>query len=273
MIRMKETIERGMTNITFLLTTKCTLKCDLCATYTPQQKNPQHFAYETLSQSFARLMHVVDRPVGILTLSGGEPLLHPDLSKLIHFIRQYEDRMEMVEIITNGTIVPSAALLESLKGFEKANILVDDYGPKCSVNVEKVCAVFEEYGIAYRRRKYNEDEAWFGGWIDVSDFSEKHRTQEETNQLFSKCAFMNVYCNSWFVINGVAHVCYVNKQLLPFVPDRAEESVNLLDESLSDKEILERLYNMRKLKSLLACKNCNGYLVESPHKKPAIQLL
>lgn len=272
MIRMSETIERDMMNLTVLLTTKCTLKCDLCATYTPQQKSPKHFSYEVLSKSIVRFMQSLDKHIGIVTLSGGEPLLHPQLPELVNLIRQYKGRMEMFEIITNGTVVPSPALLDALKSFDKANMLVDDYGPKLSVNIEKVCASFKQNGIAYRHRNYNEDEAWFGGWIDVSDFSEKHRTEAETDEIFGRCAFMNVYRNSWFLVDGAAHICYVNRKLLPFVPDQADESVNLLDETLSNEDILARLYGLRKRKSLLACKDCNGYLVESEHKKPAIQL-
>jgi organic radical activating enzyme len=272
MIRMNETIERGMVNLTLLITTKCTLNCDLCATYTPQQERPQHFTYETLSCSIAQFMESMDRPIGIVTISGGEPLMHPQLPELVDFVGRYEARLEMLEIITNGTIVPSNVLLQALKKFPKANLLVDDYGPKLSVNIDKVCSAFEKNGIAYRHRNYNEDEAWFGGWIDVSDFSEKQRSKEETRNIFSKCAFMNEYRNSWFVIDGVAHICYVNRKLLPFVSNKSDEYVNLLDKTLSNGEIQNQLFRLRERDHLLACMNCNGYLTESEHKKPAVQL-
>ena len=41
-----------------------------------------------------------------MTISGGEPLLHPDLGKLVEYLCTYGDRIGLLEFITNGTMIP-----------------------------------------------------------------------------------------------------------------------------------------------------------------------
>lgn len=269
-IRLSET--KNMTNLTVLLTSKCTLKCKLCATYASFQKNPIDYSYEILTKSVKKFFHCMKGQIGILTISGGEPLLYPQFVEFVEYIREFSNSIKMIEIITNGTICPSQKVLDTLKTFENLNVLVDNYGIKLSPNVPKITQAFDKYDIPYRLRTYTAENSWCGGWIDVSDFSDKNRSNEEISDVFSRCAFNNVYSNIYFLINGVAHMCYVTKSLLPFINETPEESINLLDDSLPDEEIMDRLIHLRKQKFLHACKNCNGYLVESEHKVPAEQM-
>jgi len=271
MIRLSETSD--MFNLSVLLTSKCTLKCKLCATYTPQQKLQRHYSYETLTKSVSRFMDSVDKKIGIITLSGGEPLMHPQLPELVDFFSTYIDRIEMFEIITNGTIVPDKKLLESLKFSPKVNIMIDDYGSKLSPNVSKIVEAFNSMGINYRVRKYYGEDAYFGGWADLSDISDKNRTETENEAIYNHCIYFSGACkNIIFIINGTAHMCYVNKQLFKKIPDNPGEYVDLLDDSLQAAAINKKLLNLRNRKSLSVCSLCNGFLEDGKRYAPAEQL-
>lgn len=156
------------TNLTILLTSRCTLKCKLCATYAPQNKKPCHYDSKIIMASVDKYFASMG-DVCLFTLSGGEPLLHPDLVRMVQHFKQYASRMEKFEIITNGTIVPSEALLLALKEIPNVDVMIDDYGKNISKKVDDVVMAFEKYGIRYRRRKYYGEDAHAGGWLDISD--------------------------------------------------------------------------------------------------------
>jgi MoaA/NifB/PqqE/SkfB family radical SAM enzyme len=199
----------------------------------------------------------------MFTISGGEPLLHPQLSELVDFFSTYIDRIELFEIFTNGTIVPTDRLLESLKFSSKVDVLVDNYGPELSRKVPEIANAFSASGIKHRIRKYYGDDTHLGGWIDVSDFTEKHRTEKENENIFKRCSFSTTWKNLIILIDGTVHMCYVNSRLLDFVPDKPDEYINLLDDSLSDSEIKEKIFNLRNRKFLTYCSHCNGFCEDS----------
>ena len=210
--------------------------------------------------------------MGIVTVSGGEPFLHPQLPEIMEFIIQYADRVRMIEIITNAAIVPNDRLLKVLSSCEKINLLVDNYGEKLSVNLRKLTEKLDSYGIAYRVRNYTKEDTWRGGWLDVSDFTEKNRQDVEIEALFRRCDYNNVCSNIDFLINGRVHMCYVIHEALPEVEELPDESVDLLDDKLEHAEIWEQIIGLRNRKYILACKNCNGYLTEDgKRQKPAEQ--
>jgi MoaA/NifB/PqqE/SkfB family radical SAM enzyme len=250
--------KENLLNLTVLVTSKCSLKCKLCATYAPYCSRPENYSYENITNSVARFFETVDR-IGLFTISGGEPLLHPQLPELVDSFSAYIDRIELFEIFTNGTIVPSDALLQSLKFSSKINVLVDNYGPELSSKIAQIRDAFSTSGIKHRIRKYYGDDAHLGGWVDVSDFTEKHRTDKENETVFKRCSFSTTWKNLIILINGTIHMCYVNNRILDFVPDRPDEYINLLDNSLSNSEIKSKMLNLRNRKFLNYCSHCNGF--------------
>ena len=59
---------------------------------------------------------------------------------------------------------------------------------------------FEKYGIRYRRRKYYGEDAHAGGWLDISDFSDKGRTEEENTELFHKCMYTTTFSRHFLLL-------------------------------------------------------------------------
>jgi hypothetical protein len=219
-----------------------------------------------------RFFMAFDR-VGRFSMAGGEPLLHPQLAELVNFFTKYYDRMNMFEIITNGTVVPNKQLLEALSGSNKVDIMVDDYGCYLSTKVPQIVDALKSAGIKHRVRIYHGENAHLGGWLDVSDVSYKGRPESDIKKIYQKCQYTSgANKNMIYHINNKIYMCCVNNKFLDFIPDISGEFVDLMDNSLTAQEIKKQISGLRDREYLTACKYCNGNLVDAKRYAPAEQL-
>lgn len=263
-------------NLTVLLTTHCTLKCKLCATYASTHPHPSHFSQEKMIQAIDRFFDCLgdgeNECVNLLTLSGGEPLLHPQLLEILRGCAKHIPEIRKFEIITNGTVVPKDAILSQLSSMDKVDIMIDNYGNTLSPRVDELIAAFNKYGITYRIRDYHSENPHLGGWLDISDFTDKHRTPEENAALFKACQYSTTFSHHFFIIDGQAFMCYVNHKLLPALHETDDEHVDMLDNTLSNIDIKTKLLGLRKKPYQTLCARCNGFCVDGQRYAPAEQL-
>ena len=86
------------------ITENCNFRCSYCIT----KSSGYDKAFCTLEQAEAAVRHIVsaNRSSYVVTLIGGEPTTHPLLAEIITLLcEQIGDRLEILEIITNGTFV------------------------------------------------------------------------------------------------------------------------------------------------------------------------
>ncbi len=102
-------------------TRRCNLSCGYCNEYDNFSKP---VPVETM---FRRLDHLARLGTSIITISGGEPLLHPQLEDIIRHIRK---RRMIAGMITNGYLLTQKRI-ESLNdsGLEHLQISVDNVMP------------------------------------------------------------------------------------------------------------------------------------------------
>lgn len=121
--------------LSIVITERCTLKCKLCAEYSPFYRPQPHHSKEEVFRFLDEIFSVVDS-VGDLSFSGGEPLLHRDLWEMIEYAGRYIDRIGRLLILTNGTLLPDREKLLSLRKNEavwnKLRFHISDYGPELS---------------------------------------------------------------------------------------------------------------------------------------------
>lgn len=102
-----------------------TRRCNLACTYCNE------FDHVSDPVPFAELQRRIDRlavlGTGIITLSGGEPLLHPELERIIRHIRA---RGSIATLITNGYLL-TPALIRRLNaaGLDSLQISIDNVNP------------------------------------------------------------------------------------------------------------------------------------------------
>ena len=100
---------------------RCNLSCAYCNEY------DGHSAPVPLPDLLRRIDRLSELGTGIITLSGGEPLLHPELDAVIRRIR---DRGAIATLITNGYLL-SRERIERLNraGLDHLQISIDNLKP------------------------------------------------------------------------------------------------------------------------------------------------
>ena len=102
-------------------TRRCNLSCTYCNEF---DRTSEPVPFEDLRQ---RIDKLADLGTSIVTLSGGEPLLHPDVADIVRHIR---GRGAIATIITNGYLL-SPALIDRLNeaGLDSMQISIDNVVP------------------------------------------------------------------------------------------------------------------------------------------------
>ena len=84
------------------ITDLCNLNCAGCLSFSSLAKSPNHVKIEELVKSVKHLEEIGCSPCAY-TLSGGEPLLHPDLKELISSLKEVTNKP--INILTNGILI------------------------------------------------------------------------------------------------------------------------------------------------------------------------
>jgi sulfatase maturation enzyme AslB (radical SAM superfamily) len=256
-------------------TFQCNLKCKHCAAYAPYYAAPKVFTLDYLKKSIDKFFEL-DLSVKKFTLSGGEPLLFPELDKLLDYVGTlYGDRIEILEVITNGTIPMSDGLFAALKKHSPlTEVMIDDYIAS-SVTADTAKRL-EENGIRFRIRDYKND-LYKGGWVDMSDFSLKN-SPEEATALFNKCTYgPNGETGQCYtsITNGKIYHCHFSRRAdeVGAVLLKENEYLDLFDETETPKEKTHKLFILFNEKAPSACKHCLGlYSGREAREYPAQQL-
>src|SRR6185369_3140577 len=100
---------------------RCNLSCTYCNEYDDFSKP---VPTETLQQ---RIDHLADLGTAVITMSGGEPLLHPDLDQILAHVRK---RKMIAGMITNGYLL-TADRIQKLNraGLDHLQISIDNVMP------------------------------------------------------------------------------------------------------------------------------------------------
>lgn len=258
------------------ITISCNLKCALCAAYTPYMQDiPSHLPLVRLKASLIRYFDLVDY-VSKFTVLGGEPLLHPDLPEFIELFQQYAEHVGIVEIVTNGSILPSKQLISAAKKLgSKIYFLVDNYGKALSNNLLKIDCLLTEAGITHVIRENNEDYAHCNGWIDYGNLLEKKLfSKEDCEKLYAKCAQPQKMHFCFTIRDGIMYPCASYEICRGFggIVGNYSEYIDLFDDLLTTAEQRQKIKSIYERKSLSACAYCNGMCEDSQRYTPAVQL-
>jgi MoaA/NifB/PqqE/SkfB family radical SAM enzyme len=100
---------------------RCNLSCAYCNEYDDVSKPVP------LDEMFRRIDHLARLGTSIITISGGEPLLHPDLDQIIGRIRHHG---RMAGMITNGyLLMPERIQRLNKAGLDHLQISIDNVQP------------------------------------------------------------------------------------------------------------------------------------------------
>lgn len=169
-------------SVSMLPSSICNLNCRDCLNFTPYIKNHKKYTLEELKNDVDLFFGAVDE-VYRFQITGGEPLLYPHLQELLEYIDSiYRNKILELEMVTNGTILPSPEFCEFLS---KKNIKVylDDYRmslPNSTERYNQVLQMFEQHNVRFINNHVDK-------WFQMYNGTDYHRTDEQNAQRFDDC--------------------------------------------------------------------------------------
>ena len=225
----------------------CNYKCKDCANFVPfAKKENLRYEIDDIKKDLDIIMpyfSVIDK----LHIQGGEPFVYSDLPALIEYISGgYSDKIKNIQIATNGSIVPSKAVLEALsKG--KCTVRISNYkkGEAEKVLIKKL----EEYGIKYEKYDFVGKK---GEWKDSGGLNYVSPIDEDVYLKVLECGWSTCYTME----NGIIGRCArsIPARSLQDIVIKKEDYINVR-ESIDIVEISKYFMFLRPMES---CKHCKG---------------
>lgn len=251
-----------------LVTTICNLNCEHCLNFTPYNKHPRHFTIDEIKESLDIYFTHIDR-VGLFQLSGGEPLLYPHLTEILKYIvDKYEDKIGILNLVTNGTVVPDDSFLE----FCVANnifIYLDDYTaqvPQIKNKFSQTERMFEEIGVEYCKLQVPEFFISF-----PPKRANLHLNDAQLKQKFKKCYIGVQNVRDGKLCSCTYHAFAVNAGLIPDAPENWFDMKTMTNSILDKKKLVEFRLRFNKKGYVDWCRYCNGHISINPMRAPAAQ--
>lgn len=238
-------IGNELKTLTIVVTERCNLRCKECMSFIPYYKDPKDCDWDVMNQAIDRLLHL--ERFSLIEVEGGEAFLHRGLPDLLNKLCA-SAHVEQIYPITNGTILPSPELLNSLKS-RKIIVRISDYG-KYSPKLNALTALFEQENVQYAIMRQR--------WLKCAEIRNNRKSPVELHELFSNC------CKSVghpFLFHGRLYKCQfaTHAERLGAIPRFEEDSVDLTDLNCSPGELKQKLdafYTNRAY--IQACQYCNG---------------
>lgn len=141
-----------MFSITLIINQRCSLGCKCCTSYMNEYP-----LKERVDMPTKRILKDIDQffdamdSIGTVTVMGGEPFMHPDLSKIIQKLLTKEN-FGLVSIATSGTYPIKPEQLEGLKN-DRVNVSFSNYEHAIKENQKKMMykniEMIKNAGISY----------------------------------------------------------------------------------------------------------------------------
>lgn len=227
-----------MPYLELVVTEKCSLRCKDCANLMQHYCAPMHYPLEQL-QADIELLAQRASAVWTLQVLGGEPLMLPQLDKLLQMLCT-QRFIKRIQVVTNGTIAPWGNQLAALK-HRKITVLISNYGEH-SRKMETLRALLPKERIRFKTLDYS-------AWMDYGDLSPRHLTREQRARSFAQCA--SAECKT--LLKGRVYACPRSAHMANLqMTDAAADCLDLADAA----NFRERALAFYNLESVAACEHC-----------------
>lgn len=248
--------------LVFIITDKCSLKCINCDGYVAYHNDPRSDSAEDIQYSYERIMAVCKR-INAVDIMGGEPLVHPDIAKIVRGFVE-DERCGKVTVISNGTIIPSRELLEVLMN-PKCVFRISDYG-KISTKKDELIKLLKTRNIRYEVTNYQY-------WDRIPLIQLTNESEEKLDKKFATCT-----TNVCYVKHGQMFCCTfaagLSSLLSEEIPNFNQNYIELINDTKKNveentKKFIQRIRNRKHID---ACKYCPGsHCLQFESKQPVAE--
>lgn len=179
------------------ITERCNLSCDNCSVMSSQYNPPQQYEKTLFLKDLNVVLDAVEG-IRLLSFFGGEPLLSMDFIEMCE-AASYQDKIVEINVITNGSIVPSD---EELLRFKKCvtRFVISNY-EVCARETEQLIRKLEYFHIAYCLIDACEE------WYVHDEPKNTNMTQLERYQTYEQCTWGEGNCIT--LKNGKLFKCVI----------------------------------------------------------------
>jgi wyosine [tRNA(Phe)-imidazoG37] synthetase (radical SAM superfamily) len=174
------------------ITEQCSLKCKHCANFIPLYEKPQQFIVSDILKDINRIASLADAITQFRVL-GGEPFLHEGLPEILRELSKHKN-VKSIQIVTNGTLIPSIEILEALSQDKRCSVDISNYG-----NISRKKSELQNILNAHEILNYSTDNYT---WLNIGDGRHHNYTKNELQQYYNECD--NICKN---ILNGKFYIC------------------------------------------------------------------
>lgn len=239
-----------LTKVDFDITTRCTLKCKYCSNLMPLFGKNQHtnMTFEDFKADIDSMLSVIDE-INLIQIIGGEPLLNLDLYKMVDYAASQE-KIKMIKIITNATILPNVNLLNITSNHNnKVHFYISNYSKNDKISHllknKELQELLKENDIKYQTMQ---DLQWDREY-PLRDYG---YSEVELKQMFLSCVMAT--CLS--IINHKLHICAKGASGLELGLFKANDCVNILNNPKLKDDLIE-FYSKDYFEVCKYCKRTN----------------
>ena len=232
-----------------VITERCTLRCRDCSNLMQHYRKPEDPGVDEVIYSLKRLLSSMR--IEQLKILGGEPLIcQGALTKLLEFLgKDAGGRIGHIDIITNGTLLPSEECLKAMRSNPKVRIFFSNYG-SLSSKQEEFAGICSREGIRY---EIADEEFWW----DFGDLKERNENARRTGHRFAGC-YSRRLCTTLY--RGRLYVCprQAHMTRLGIIPEDISGTVDISRPEYDDPAILRgAVYELIDRKEYIsACRYC-----------------
>lgn len=219
-------------SITLVINQVCSLGCKYCTSYMNLYPKAEriNFSLEQITSDIDKFFGAVDA-VGTITVMGGEPFLHPNISDIIKHLCAWKN-FGLISIATSGTCPIKDSQLDGLTD-PRINISFSNYTESIDGHRQKYfwdnVAKIKAAGLCHTVGLFSPE------WIIPSTLENKHISDEKARQLKQACTHWDQ------IKNGKVHPCdFANSVYSLGIADYSDSYVdlNLYDDKDDLKEAI-----------------------------------
>lgn len=241
-------------SITLVINQKCSLKCKCCTSYMNEYPLDKRINVPTerIVEDIDKFFDAMDS-IGTVTVMGGEPFMHPDLSVIIKKLLT-KSNYGIISIATSGTWPIKEEQLDGLQD-KRVNVSFSNYEQSISENQKKVMhanvKLIQTHEIAYTMGGYLPEWSIPSTLYDLGD-SEEVMIQKKGRCIPPKRCMQ--------VKNGKLHPCDFGTALYSLgIADYEMDYVDI-EKSVSIDELREQIRAYIDQPYYRTCGHCAGML-------------
>lgn len=191
--------------IEFHITEHCNLNCKSCMHFSPLAEK-EFVKISEFKRDIKKLFKITKGRIKTINLLGGEPLLHPELKRILKIARQYFKNSE-IKLISNGILLSKEKEIfwKTLKNFD-IHLSVTKY--PLQIDYRQISRLVQKFGIKYSFYASDKENSQWYFPLDLSGM-------QNGNENFKVCGNGN-NCTNLNVCKGRIYICPIVSNIKHF---------------------------------------------------------